>query len=93
MSTRIAVTVTESTSMCNATAGHLPVTLADGADGQIKILINDSASADYDVTITPANFNVGTATKVNIDAPGRSVILMFKSSNWHVIGGNGHVIS
>ena len=74
----IAVTVTESTSMCNATAGHLPVTLADGADGQIKILINDSASADYDVTITPANFNVGTATKVNIDAPGRSVILMFK---------------
>ena len=89
----IAVTVTESTSMCNATAGHLPVTLADGADGQIKILINDSASADYDVTITPANFNVGTATKVNIDAPGRSVILMFKSSNWHVIGGNGHVIS
>ena len=89
----IAVTVTESTSMCNATAGHLPVTLADGADGQIKILINDSASADYDVTITPANFNVGTATKVNIDAPGRSVILMFKSSNWHVIGGNGHVVS
>lgn len=92
-SSTIAVTVTESTSMCNATAGHLPVTLADGADGQIKILINDSASADYDVTITPANFNVGTATKVNIDAPGRSVILMFKSSNWHVIGGNGHVIS
>ena len=89
----IAVTVTESTSMCNATAGHLPVTLADGADGQIKILINNSASADYDVTITPANFNVGTATKVNIDAPGTSVTLMFKDSKWNVIGGNGQVIS
>jgi len=89
----VAVTVTESTSMCNATAGHLPVTLADGADGQIKILINNSASADYDVTITPANFNVGTATKVNIDAPGTSVTLMFKDSKWNVIGGNGQVIS
>ena len=92
-SSTIAVTVTESTSMCNATAGDLPVTLADGADGQIKILINNSASADYDVTITPSNFNVGTATKVNIDAPGRSVMLMFKETKWNVIGGNGHVIS
>lgn len=89
----IAVTVTESTSMCNATAGNLPVTLADGADGQIKILINNSASSDYDVTITPSNFNVGTATKVNIDAPGTSVMLMFKETKWNVIGGNGHVIS
>jgi hypothetical protein len=78
--------------MCNATAGDLPVTLADGADGQIKILINNSASADYDVTITPSNFNVGTATKVNIDAPGTSVMLMFKETKWNVIGGNGHVI-
>ena len=35
--------------MCNATAGHLPVTLADGADGQVKIIINNSAAADNDV--------------------------------------------
>jgi hypothetical protein len=36
---------------------------------------------------------VGSATKVNIDAPGRSVTLFFKNSKWNVIGGNGHVIS
>ena len=92
-STTLEATLTESTTMCNATAADAPVTLADGADGQIKILINNSANADNDVTITPANFNVGTNTKVNIDSPGTSVILMFKSSNWNVIGGNGFVIS
>ena len=66
-SSSLEATLTESTSMCNATAGDCPVSLADGADGQIKILINNSANADNDVTITPANFNVGTNTKVNID--------------------------
>jgi hypothetical protein len=71
----------------------LSCSLADGADGQIKILINNSANADNDVTITPANFNVGTNTKVNIDSPGTSVTLMFKSNNWNIIGGNGFVIS
>ena len=92
-SSSLEATLTESTSMCNATAGDCPVSLADGADGQIKILINNSANADNDVTITPANFNVGTNTKVNIDSPGTSVTLMFKSNNWNIIGGNGFVIS
>ena len=92
-STTLEATLTESTTMCNATAADAPVTLADGADGQIKILINNSANADNDVTITPANFNVGTNTKVNIDSPGTSVTLMFKSNNWNIIGGNGFVIS
>ena len=92
-SSSLEATLTESTSMCNATAGDCPVSLADGADGQIKILINNSANADNDVTITPANFNVGTNTKVNIDSPGTSVTLMFKSNNWNIIGGNVFVIS
>ena len=89
----VPITVTESTTMCNATAGDCPVTLADGGDGQIKIIINTSSNADNDVTITPANFNVGTNTKVNIDSPGTSVTLMFKGNNWNIIGGNGFVIS
>ena len=92
-STTLEATLTESTSMCVATAADCPVTLADGADGQIKILINNSANADNDVTITPANFNAGTNTKVNIDEPGFSVMCMFKDSKWNIIGGNGFVIS
>ena len=90
-STSTAVTLTESTTLVNATSGAAPVTVADGADGQVKIIINKSTSGTNAVTITPASFVSGST--VNIDAPGRSVILFFKDSNWNVIGGNGHVVA
>ena len=92
-SSSLAVSVTESTTLINATAADAPVTLEDGADGQVKIIINKSTGGTNAVTITPANFNAGAGTKVNIDAPGRSVMLMFKDSKWNVIGGNGFVIA
>ncbi len=92
-STSLAVTVTESTTLVNATAANAPCTLEDGADGQVKIIINKSTGATNVVTITPANINAGSGTKVNIDAPGRSVMLMFKDSKWNVVGGNGQVVS
>ena len=90
-STSTAVTLTESTTLVNATAGAAPVTVADGADGQVKIIINKSTAGTNAVTITPASFVSGST--VNIDAPGRSVILFFKDSKWNVIGGNGHVVA
>ena len=90
-STSTAVTLTESTTLVDATSGAAPVTVADGADGQVKIIINKSTSGTNAVTITPASFVSGST--VNIDAPGRSVILFFKDSNWNVIGGNGHVVA
>jgi len=90
-STSTAVTLTESTTLVNATSGAAPVTVADGADGQVKFIINKSTSGSNAVTITPSSFVSGST--VNIDAPGRSVILFFKDSNWNVIGGNGHVIA
>ena len=90
-STSNAVTVTESTTLIDATSGAAPVTLADGADGQVKIIINKSTGGSNPVTITPASFVAGTT--INIDAPGRSVICMFKDSKWNVIGGNGFVIA
>ena len=89
----VAVTVTESTTLVNATAESAPCTLEDGADGQVKIIINNSTGGTNAVTITPANFNAGAGTKIDIDAPGRSVICMFKDSKWTVIGGNFHAIS
>ena len=90
-STSSAVTVTESTTLIDATSGAAPVTLADGADGQVKIIINKSTGGSNAVTITPASFVAGTT--INIDAAGRSVICMFKDSKWNVIGGNGFVIA
>ena len=77
----------------DGTAANAPCTLEDGGDGQVKIIINKSTGATNTVEITPANFNAGSGTKVSIDAPGRSVILMFKDSKWNVIGGNGQVVS
>tara|TARA_B100001564_G_scaffold343844_1_gene340819 strand:+ start:461 stop:922 length:462 start_codon:yes stop_codon:yes gene_type:complete len=90
-STSTAITVTESTTLINATSGAAPVTLADGADGQVKIIINKSTGGTNAVTITPASFVSGTT--IAISAPGRSVICMFKDSKWNVIGGNGFVIA
>ena len=90
-STLTAVTLTQSTTMIDATSGDAPVTVADGSDGQVKIIINKSTAGTNSVTITPATFV--SCTTINIDAPGRSVILYFKNSKWNVIGGNGHVIA
>jgi hypothetical protein len=90
-STSTAVTLTQSTTLVDATSGAAPVTVADGADGQVKIIINKSTAGTNAVTITPASFVSGST--VNIDAPGRSVILFFKDSKWNVIGGNGHVVA
>ena len=90
-STVSAISVTESTTLINATAANAPCTLEDGADGQIKIIINKSTGGTNAVTITPATFVSGST--INIDAPGRSVICMFKDSKWNVIGGNGFVIA
>ena len=92
-SSTLAVSVTESTTLINATAATANCTLEDGADGQVKIIINTSTGGTNAVTITPANFNAGPGTKIDIDAPGRSVICMFKDNNWNVIGGNFHAIS
>jgi len=92
-SSTLAITVTESTTLVNATAETAPCTLEDGADGQVKIIINKSTGGTNAVDITPANFNAGSGVKVSIDAPGRSVMLMFKDSKWNVIGGNGQVVS
>ena len=90
-STSTAITLTQSTTLVNATSGAAPLTLGAGSDGQVKIIINKSTSGTNTVTITPASFLSGTT--INIDAPGRSVILFFKDSNWNVIGGNGYVIA
>ena len=92
-SSSLAVEVTSSTTLINATAAGCACTLEDGADGQVKIIINKSTGATNVVSITPANINAGSGTKVNIDAPGRSVMLMFKDSKWNVIGGNGQAVS
>ena len=90
-STSSAVEITNAVTEVNATAGDAPVTVADGANGQIKTIINISTGGSNSVNIVPSNLRGGTT--VTLNAPGETVSLMFKNSNWNIIAGNGYSVS
>ena len=90
-STSAAIDVTSAVTEIDATSATAPVTLADGNNGQLKIILNVSTSGTNAITITPANLRGGTT--ITLNAPGESVMCIFKNSNWNVIGGNGFVIA
>ena len=89
-STSLAVDITSAVTEVNATSAIATLTLADGANGQIKTIINISTSGTNAVTITPSNLRGFTSATLN--APGETVTLMFKNSNWNVIGNGGTVV-
>ena len=78
-STSTAITLTEPVTEVNATSAAAPCTLADGANGQIKIILNVSTSGTNAVTITPANLRGGST--ITLNAVGESVLCIFKNSN------------
>ena len=80
-STSTAITLTEPVTEVNATSAAAPCTLADGANGQIKIILNVSTSGTNAVTITPANLRGGST--ITLNAVGESVQCIFKNSNWN----------
>ena len=91
-STSTAVTLTESTTLVDATSAAAPVTLAAAStDGQVKMILNSSTAGTNAVTITPTNFKQGTT--VTLDAPGDSVVMMYKSSFWYIIGGDDYAVA
>ena len=90
-STTIAINVTTAITEINATSALSACSLADGADGQVKTVINTSTSNTNVVTITPSNLR--GYTNVLLNAPGETVTLLFKNSNWNIIAGNGYTTS
>jgi len=89
-STTIAVNVTTAITTINATSATHTGGLADGSDGQIKIIINVSTAGTNSITITPTNLRGGTSIVLN--AVGETVTCLFKNSRWNVIGGYGFTI-
>ena len=89
-STAKAVDVTSAVTEINATAATHSCAMADGTDGQIKIIINTSTSGTNAITITPANFS---NTNFILNAKGETAVCIFKNSKWYVIGGNGVTIA
>ena len=90
-STSTAIEITSAVTEVNATSAGAPCTLADGANGQIKTIINVSTGGTNAVVITPSNLRGGTT--VTLNAPGETVQLMFKNSNWNVIGGHDFTVA
>ena len=90
-STATAVDVTSAITEINATSATHAGALADGADGQVKTIINVSTSGTNNVVITPANLR--GYTTITLNAPGETVTCLFKNSNWNVIAGNGYVLA
>ena len=85
-----AVDVTSAITEINATSATHTCAMADGVDGQIKMIVNTATSGTSAITVTPANFS---NTSFTLNAPGESVICLFKNSKWYVIGGNGVTIA
>ena len=90
-STSTAIEVTNPVTEVNATSAAAPCTLADGANGQMKTIINVSTAGTNAITITPANLRGGST--VTLNAEGETVTLIFKNSNWNVMAGHGFVIA
>tara|TARA_B100001057_G_scaffold474850_1_gene540937 strand:- start:157 stop:618 length:462 start_codon:yes stop_codon:yes gene_type:complete len=90
-STTIVVDIASSITEIDATSAIATATLANGADGQIKTIINTSTSGTNVVTITPANLR--GFTNILLNAQGETVTCLFKNSAWNIIAGNGFTTS
>jgi len=90
-STATAVNVTTAITEINATSATHSCAIADGSDGQVKTIINTSTSGTNAITITPDNLR--GYTTITLNAPGETVTLLFKNSNWNVIANQGATIA
>jgi hypothetical protein len=71
------------------TTGTNALTLADGVEGQTKMIVMKTDGGNG--TLTPANFAQGTT--ITFDAVGDSVSLLFTNAAWHSMGGHGIAIA
>ena len=90
-STTTAVDILAAITEINATSATHACGMADGADGQVKTIINVSTSGTNNVVITPTNLRGGTT--ITLNAQGETAVCIFKNSNWNVIGGHGFVVA
>ena len=87
-----AVNITALTTAFTSTAAGNALTLADGAQGQLKTIIYVAEAAGGDTgVLTPTN--LGSATTITFNAVGDSVILQFAGADWWVVGLRGAVVA
>lgn len=66
-----------------STGAAQAVTLADGEEGQIKIIIH--AVDGGSIAITPANYGGVTSATTTLAAAGDTAVFMFIKGNWWLI--------
>ena len=86
-----AIDVTTSITHINTTAGSHAGSMADGTNGQIKILTMIVKGGSNNSVVTPANLTGGT--RITFDAVGDTATCVFTNSSWLVIALNGAVVS
>lgn len=77
------------TEMNSTGTGHAAVTLADGKEGQIKVLKLVTRGGSNNAVVTPANFADGTT--ITFDAANEVAILYFDGDDWQVAYTNATV--
>lgn len=85
-------TLTYSTEITTTGVGDA-LTLANGANGQHKVIVYVAEGAGADTAIlTPTNL-AGTATTITFNNIGDSVHLFYRSGAWHIVGIHGAVVA
>jgi len=72
-----------------STTGANALTLADGAEGQIKFITCIAYVGDG--TLTPTN--LGAATTITFNSAGDSCLLVFLGTDWWVVSNNGCTVA
>jgi hypothetical protein len=86
------VNITSLATAFTSTAAGNALTLADGAQGQLKTVIYVAEAAGGDTgVLTPAN--LGSATTITFNNVGDSVTLQFAGTDWWVVGFRGAVVA
>lgn len=87
-----AVNITSLATAFTSTGAGNALTLADGAQGQLKTVIYVAEAAGGDTgVLTPAN--LGSGTTVTFNAVGDSATLQFAGTDWWVVGFRGAVVA
>jgi hypothetical protein len=87
-----AVDITSLATAFTSTAAGNALTLADGAQGQLKTIIYVAEAAGGDTgVLTPTN--LGSATTITFNAVGDSATLQFAGTDWWVVGFRGAVVA
>jgi hypothetical protein len=87
-----AVNITSLATAFTSTGTGDALTLADGAQGQLKTIIYVAEAAGGDTgVLTPTN--LGSATTITFNDVGDSVILQFAGTDWWVVGFRGAVVA